>query len=212
MALPFLLLAATAGISAFKGYSGIRGSKKAERSAIGEIEESQNSIRDTISGIESRKNYINQGAAMDQRMIDIQFEQTKLSALEKSLQNLENLRENLSGQRAIFAARGQAIGQGPAVIAAQKSINKFGRTEEARRLNTSFKTVATGAQKQLVELHRQYGLEEAGHQIKGLEHDIRGLGMKKNQIRKEGKRSRRDTILGTGLNLLNFASGFDYGK
>jgi len=198
-ALPFLLM----GVQAAKTLYGTSRAKRAERRSIAEIDSAIGSIEPTIQGLESRSRGINEGAAIDQQMLDLQMQQSRLASRQRSLSNIENLREVLSSQRALFAARGQSIGQGPAVYAAQKSINQFGREETARRINQKYGELAIKGHKALTELNRGYSQEQIGIEKGQLRDRQRFLGEQRSMIRSAGKRSRRETLFGTGFNLAN---------
>ena len=198
-ALPFLLM----GVSAGKSLYGLNRSRKAQHEAESEIDMAIGSIEPTMQGLDTRASLINQGAQIDQDMLDLQMKQSRLASRQRSLSNIENLKEVLSSQRAMFAARGQAIGQGVSAIATQKSLSNFGREEQARRLNQKYGELQIKGHKALTEINRGYGIEQIGHEKEQLRDRQRLLGMKKQMLRKEGRRSRRDTLFGSALNLTN---------
>lgn len=177
---------------------GLRRSRRAEKEIMSEFEQAQ--------GYEDlRGAYVNQGAELDQKMLDVQMQQTRLASTEQSLINNENLRYNLSSQRALFAARGQQLGQGPASAAAQASIRAHGREETARRLNLGYAELTNKGNKALTEINRGYQMEEIGNQK-------RLLGSEARKLKSESRRGRRETVLGTlanigSMNLEDFKTG-----
>lgn len=215
--LQYLLLAAQAG----QMFYGMQKQKRAEREYGREIDESIashgeaiRSFDEPLAALSSRESYINQSADMDQRMLNIQLEQSRLSSVESSLRNTENLRQTLSAQRAIFAARGQNIGQGPAAIAGQTSLHAYGRDEQANRLNTGFRELAIKGHQALTEINRGYGLEQTGIEKKqigrqqialGRQQEL--LGRHKGVMKKQGRRQRREQVFGGLLNLASTAGG-----
>jgi hypothetical protein len=183
MALQYLLIAAQAG----KALYGLNRSRRSEREALNEFGMAQSSL-------DTQAAFVNQGAELDQKMLDVQMQQTRLSTLENSLRNTEELRYNLSAQRALFAARGQASGQGGAQLASNASVRAFGREETARRLNHSYQELAIKGNKALTEINRGYQIEEIGNKKRLLGSQARGL-------KSAGRRSRRETVLGTLANI-----------
>lgn len=193
MALQYLLLAAQAG----KTLYGLSRSRRGEREAMDEYGRA-------ISALDTQSQYVNQGAELDQKMLDVQMQQTRLASTEQSLRNTEQLRYNLSSQRALFAARGQNPGQGGANIAAQTSLRGYGREETARRLNLGYSELTNKGNKALTEINRGYQLEEIGNQK-------RLLGSEARAIKSNARRSRRETVLGTlgnigSMNLEDFGN------
>ena len=183
MALQYLLIAAQAG----KALYGLNRSRRAEREALDEYGRAQGAL-------DTQASYVNLGADLDQKMLDVQMQQTRLAGIETSLRNTEDLRYNLSSQRALFAARGQAAGQGPASTASNASVRAFGREEQARRLNEGYQELSIKGNKALTEINRGFQIEEIGNQK-------RLLGSKARGLKSAGRRSRRDTILGTLANI-----------
>jgi hypothetical protein len=122
------------------------------------------------------------------------MQQTRLASTEQSLINTEQLRYNLSSQRALFAARGQNIGQGTAQRAGQASLKAFGREETARRLNLGYAELTNKGNRALTEINRGYQLEDIANQK-------RMLGSESRNIKSEARRSRNQTILGSLANV-----------
>jgi hypothetical protein len=183
MALQYLLMAAQAG----KMLYGLNRSRRAERETMQEFGRAESHLNEQGA-------YVNQGAELDQKMLDVQMQQTRLASTEQSLVNTEQLRYNLSSQRALFAARGQNPGQGPAQAATQASLRGFGREETARRLNLGYAELTNKGQKALTEINRGYELAEIGNK-KAM------LGSESRNIRSEARRGRRETVLGTLANI-----------
>jgi hypothetical protein len=189
MALQYLLIAAQAGQALY----GLRQSKKAEREMLSEFGRAQGAL-------DTQGAYVNMGADLDQKMLDVQMQQTRLSGLENSLRKTEDLRYNLSSQRALFAARGQAAGQGASAVAANASVRGYGREETARRLNQSYQELSIKGNKALTEINRGYQLEDIGNQK-------RLLGSQSKALRSKGKRERRDIVMGSLFNIGSSAAG-----
>lgn len=183
MALQYLLLAAQAG----KTLYGLSRGRRAEREAMDEYGRAQ-------SHLNLQASYVNQGAELEQKMLDVQMQQTRLASTEQSLINTEQLRYNLSSQRALFAARGQNPGQGTAQVATQASLKGYGREETARRLNLGYAELTNKGNKALTEINRGYQLAEIGSQK-------RLLGSESRNIRSQARNARRGTILGSLANI-----------
>ena len=92
------------------------------------------------------------GAEIDKKEIDLQMQQEQLASTEQSVLNVERLREALASQRAIFAARGQASGQGTPVSLTQNQLSTFNQDEQARQLSLSFRKYQGDAQKRLLNI------------------------------------------------------------
>jgi hypothetical protein len=197
MALPFLLLAAQAGQTAY----GLSQSRRAERRARGDIGAEQASIDQTIQGLNTSASYVNMGADVDQQMLDLQMQQSRLATTEKALYNNENLRQTLSSQRALFAARGQNIGQGTARTAGTLAEHAHGREETARRLNQSFNELTIKGHKALTEINRGYSLEDIQNQKRSLTHQRQLLGSKSKSLKSTGNRERLGILGGTFANI-----------
>jgi hypothetical protein len=111
MSLPIILLAAQAAGIAMDLY----GSKKAAKS-------------------------MKQGYQLDVANAEKNIEQLRLQATEDSLFGLDQLRQNLSTQRAIAGARGQSSFMGSARASGLASERGFSADERARELSLRFKT------------------------------------------------------------------------
>ena len=100
------------------------------------------------------------GEELDKMQLRQRMGEEQLASSQKSLYNLERLREVMATQRAIMGARGQMPGVGSAGALTQKSIGSFNKDEEARRLSQTFK------QNQFESQMRLYGLNRANRQSK----------------------------------------------
>ncbi|HHT9129275.1 MAG TPA: hypothetical protein ACFYEC_00230 [Candidatus Brocadiaceae bacterium] len=123
--------------------------------------------------------YQNVGADIEIQDLGLQMQKEQLASTEEAVANMERLRETLATQRAIYASRGQKVGQGSPVAIAQGQIRAQGYDERARQLSMGF---------------RKYELESKQ----------RLIGLNKQARRSE----RRTKDFMQGLNLLNFNSMF----
>jgi len=96
------------------------------------------------------------GTRLDKQAIGIQMQQETLDATLQSINATDQLREVLSSQRAIMAARGQMSGQGSALALANKSVRAYSQEESARALSTNYNTYQRKAQQTLLSAN-QYG-------------------------------------------------------
>jgi hypothetical protein len=124
-----------------------------------------------------QERYANKGADIEINELGLQMEKEQLASSEEALANTERLREVMASQRALYAARGQKVGQGSPVAIAQRDINTFSVDERARQLSMSFRK----------------------HQIESKQ---RLIGLEK----KARKSERKTKQFMSGLNLLNFNS------
>lgn len=111
MSLPIILLAAQAAGIAMDMYA----SKKAAKSQ-------------------------KQGFLMDQQNAETKISQLQLQSTEDAIFGLDQLRQNLSTQRAISGARGQSSGMGSAHGASMASQRAYNADERAREMSLRFKT------------------------------------------------------------------------
>jgi hypothetical protein len=95
---------------------------------------------------------IKMGANLDRQQLDLRMQQETLASTETAIANTEQLRSTLASQATLFAARGQAGGQGSARSIQQSSIRAYGNDERARQLNLYFKKAQIQAQKSLVSI------------------------------------------------------------
>ena len=72
------------------------------------------------------------GTKMQQRELDMRMQQEQLASSQESLMGMEKLRDVMSSQRAIFAARGQT-GGGSNYFVGQNSVRAFNEDENARK-------------------------------------------------------------------------------
>jgi len=93
-----------------------------------------------------------QGLKMQQRELDLKMQQEQLASSQESLYNTDRLRDIMSTQRAIFAARGQSSAQGSNFFIGQNSINLFNEDENARKLAMGFKQHYTNINKTLLSM------------------------------------------------------------
>ena len=121
--------------------------------------------------------YQNMGADIEIQDLGLQLQKEQLASSEEAVANMERLRDTLATQRAIYAARGQKVGQGSPVSLMQGQIRAQSYDERARQLSMGF---------------RKYELESKQRLI--------GL----NKTARKSERRTKDFM--QGLNLLNFNS------
>ena len=109
----------------------------------------------------SRENkYDLQGTQQQQQQLELRMKQEQLASTQESMANIARLRDVMSTQRAIFAARGQSSNQGTGFFLGQKAIGAFNADEEARELSLGFRQYYNKATQQLM------GLEYGGRKTK----------------------------------------------
>lgn len=120
----------------------------------------------------SRANkFDNLGTEMQQRELDMRMQQEQLASSQESLIGMEKLRDVMSSQRAIFAARGQTAG-GSNYFIGQNSVRAFNQDENARNLSVGFKNYYLKANQNLM------GIKSAGRQSgRHMENFSKGVNM-----------------------------------
>ncbi len=91
------------------------------------------------------------GVQMQQKQLDLKMQQDSLVSSQESLINIEKLRENMSSQRAMVAARGQLM-QGSNFFVSQKSLNNYNMDEQARKMSLGFQKYNNKATQSLMML------------------------------------------------------------
>lgn len=111
------------------------------------------------------------GTKMQQRELDMRMQQEQLASSQESLMGMEKLRDVMSSQRAIFAARGQT-GGGSNYFIGQNSVRAFNEDENARKLSLGFKQYYNKATQNLL------GLESEGRKsARNFKAAAKGLNM-----------------------------------
>lgn len=82
-------------------------------------------------GTKNQQDFADMGAKVQQAGIEANIYQTRLESEDASLQALKGLRQNLSAQAAVFAARGGR----PTIGALTQSVGEFKADERMRRMN-----------------------------------------------------------------------------
>lgn len=172
MAFPFMLLAAQAAGIGANLYSQRRQARAENRA------------------LDQQAEWMDVGLGMQMGDLSLEMEQDTLASTEQSLFNMEQLRETMAAQRAIFGARGQMPGVGSANSVANKSINTFNSDESARETNKKI---------------NKFKLESKGRLLKI--NNITGKAGLSNQ-KAMGKSKRQGERLSQGLNMFNFNQVF----
>ena len=86
-----------------------------------------------------KKDLIKQGRQLEQAALETNLEALRAQSSQSSLEAIQSLRENVSNQIVMNAARGVASGAGSAQGALQKAESNFGKDEKTRRLNLLMK-------------------------------------------------------------------------
>ncbi len=102
-----------------------------------------------------QQNSLRSGTKADQAALQNRLQQETVQATQQSIESSENLAEVLASQRAIFAARGQAAGQGTARQLGNKSLNAYTREESNRLLALNYSQQQAKAQGSLLKV-REY--------------------------------------------------------
>ena len=93
-----------------------------------------------LYGSKQASQNLKRGYELDAATAEKNIEQLRLQATEESLFGLDQLRRNISTQRAIAGARGQVSTAGSARAGTMASERAFGADERARELSLRFKT------------------------------------------------------------------------
>lgn len=104
------------------------------------------------------RNEIRQGKRaqeLDESRIKIRIEEEGLASLTRSVAAMQDLRQILANQRAIFAARGQSSGTGTAFTIGNKSVSSFNSDERIRKMNLLSKQAQLRAHNTLGQMHQQ---------------------------------------------------------
>ncbi len=168
MTFPFMMMAAQAvGIGASM-YSQNKANRRANRS------DRTTSEFDRI------------GSEMDRMQMETRLQEEQLASSQESLVSLENLREVMATQRAIFGARNQNAGIGTAKAIETRSMNAFNSDEIAKNLSLTFRQNYIKSQMRLANI------QGAGRQAQRL-------------TAKADRRSvRNSNLIGQGLNMFSF--------
>ena len=86
-------------------------------------------------GTKNQQDMANMGAKIQQAGIEANIEQTRLETEDESLRMLQNLRQTLGSQAALYAARGQRAGVGSALAITENTIGTANADERTLRLN-----------------------------------------------------------------------------
>jgi hypothetical protein len=113
----------------------------------------------SIYGKKQEERYTRAGEQLDRQERQLQMEQEQLASQEQSLYSSERLREVMSSQRALAAARGVQSGQGSNMALAQRDIRTYNADERARQLSMSFR------KHQMDSYNRLYSLNQAGRNV-----------------------------------------------
>jgi len=89
----------------------------------------------SITQTNKNKGLIELGRKLEQSAVDTNLEALRAQNADASLDAIKSLRENVSNQIAINAARGTASGAGSATAALADSESSFAQDEKTRRLN-----------------------------------------------------------------------------
>lgn len=104
--------------------------------------------------------YTRVGEQLDRQERELSMQQEALASNEQSLYSSERLREVMSSQRALAAARGVQSGQGSNLALSEQAQRLHGADERARQLSMSFR------KHQLDSYNRLYSLNSAGRNVK----------------------------------------------
>lgn len=108
---------------------------------------------------------IRQGRELEQAAVNANLEALRTENSEASLEAMQTLRENVSSQIAINAARGVSSGAGSAAAATASSESAFAQDEKTRRLNLLVKENELRASGVLSGLHTLSGETQLGQSL-----------------------------------------------
>lgn len=86
-------------------------------------------------GTKNQANMMASGQELQQASMDANLAQIKLGAQNESLSAMQNLRQTIGSQLAVFAARGTQPGAGSAAISLNQSQTNFNQAQQTRNLN-----------------------------------------------------------------------------
>lgn len=111
------------------------------------------------------KDLIRMGRQLEQSAIDSNLEALRTQNSESSLEAIKSLRENVSNQIVMNAARGVSSGAGSGQGAIQSSESAFGQDEKTRRLNLLVKENELRAAGVLSGIHTLTSETQAGQSL-----------------------------------------------
>lgn len=94
------------------------------------------------------------GRSVEEAGINASIEMTRAESEEASVAAMQNLRQTLASQAAIFAARGTRAGVGSALTISEGSVGEFNQDEKARRMNLLAREAQLRAGNVLSGLHQ----------------------------------------------------------
>ena len=120
-----------------------------------------------------------------QNELDMRMEQESLVSAQESVADLERLRDVMSTQRAIVAARGQSM-QGSNYFIGQHTVQGFNADEQARKLSLGFRKYYFKANQNLLGIEQKIGsnLLELGNNINST---LLGMGAKARKGQRQGE-------------------------
>lgn len=105
------------------------------------------------------------GQKLEQASITANIAMTKLQAEQQSLAAMQDLRQTLASQNAIFAARGTRAGVGTTLAIANKSVGNFNADERMRRMNLLSREAELRASGALSGLHQLASESQLGQAL-----------------------------------------------
>jgi len=128
------------------------------------------------------------GYEIADKELGFRMEQEQLASTERSIFDLENLREVMASNRALTSARGQMPGVGSAGSVSNRNINLYNQDQKARQLSEGFKKFQMESNSRLLRLNQTTKKASIAN-------------YKMNQ-----KAERKASLLKFGLNMFDFNS------
>lgn len=105
------------------------------------------------------------GTQLEQAQIENRLEQERAASTQGSIDAMQQLRQNLATQQAIFAARGTRGTAGSAASIASKSIQNFSTDERVRRMNLLSREAGLRATNTLTGMHQLSSETQLGQSL-----------------------------------------------
>ena len=107
------------------------------------------------------------GADLEKASINTNIQMNAAAAANQSVYAMQNLRQVMGSQAAIFAARGTRGNAGSAFSFNQESVSKFGSDEQARRMNQLSREAELRANMVLTGMHQLTSETQLGKSLTG---------------------------------------------
>ena len=163
----------------------------------------------SITQANSNQKLIKMGRQLEQSAIDTNLEALRTQTSESSLEALQALRENVSNQISLNAARGVSSGGGSASAAISASEAAFGQDEKTRRLNLLVKENELRAAGVLSGLHTLTSETKVGQSLTNQIFNNLPISSLVDKFKTKGEKGLKSEVPSFG-NAIKKKSGFGF--